>query len=542
MRRFFTVCDTSVRVPAMRDFQRPGRSAAYAANGMAATSSPLATLAALDVLKAGGNAVDAAVTASAVLCITEPHMTGIGGDCFALIGLPDGSVKGLNGSGRAAMAADAQWLKKARLTEIAPDSVHAVTVPGAVDAWDELLRAHGTIDLSAALRPAINLAETGVPITPRVAYDWPDEVTRLAGDEGGRRHFLIGGRAPRAGETMRYPAMAKTLRRIAEGGRDEFYRGAIAEEIVAVLAARGGLLRGNDFERHSSTWVEPIATRFAGRDILEIPPNGQGLTALIALNILSRFDLTKHAPIGAARYHLETEAMKSAWVLRNRHIADPDFAKIPIDDLLGDRIADSMAAKIDPKRASAGARELKPASDTVYLCVIDKDRLAVSFINSIYWSFGSSIVTPESGIALQNRGAGFVTDPGHPNCIGPGKRPLHTIIPAMAKNEGRIDMSFGVMGGAYQPMGHVAVAVNRYVYGMDPQEAIDHPRLFPEAGLLRVEAGIPAQIRGELTAMGHVVVEAGEPLGGGQAIAVDWGEGTLTGGSDPRKDGCALGY
>lgn len=526
----------------MRDFQLPGRSAVYATNGMAATSSPLATLAALDVLKSGGNAVDAAVTASAVLCITEPHMTGIGGDCFALVGFPDGTVRGLNGSGRAALAADADWLKKARLTEIAPDSVHAVTVPGAIDAWHELLRAHGTMALAAALAPAIKLAEAGVPVTPRVAYDWPDDVPKLAADHGGRRHYLKDSCAPRVGEVMRYPALAKTLHRIAKGGRDEFYRGAIADEIVAVLGKRGGLLKREDFERHRSEWVAPISTQFIGRDILEIPPNGQGLTALIALNILARFEIAKHSPLSATRYHLEAEALKAAWVLRNRHIADPDFATIPIAELLSDKTADSLAAKIDPKRASAGADELMAASDTVYLCVVDRNRLAVSFINSIYWSFGSGIVTPESGIALQNRGAGFVTEPGHPNCIGPGKRPLHTIIPAMAKRDGRVEMTFGVMGGAYQPMGHMAVAVNRYVYGMDPQEAIDHPRLFPEAGVLRVEVGIPVKVRGELVGMGHKIVEAGEPLGGGQVIAIGWDEGTLAGGSDPRKDGCALGY
>jgi gamma-glutamyltranspeptidase/glutathione hydrolase len=526
----------------MRNFEMPGRSTAYAANGMAATSSPLATLAALDVLKAGGNAIDAAVTASAVLCITEPHMTGIGGDCFALVGLPDGTVRGLNGSGRAALAADADWLRRSRLAGIAPDSVHAVTVPGAIDAWHELLRAHGTIDLSAALEPAIRLAEAGAPVTPRVAFDWPDEVPKLAADEGGNRHYLKDGRAPRAGETMRYPALARTLRVIATGGRDAFYRGAIAEEIVAVLGRRGGLLRHEDFERHRSDWVEPISTGFAGHEVLEIPPNGQGLTALIALNILARFDIKKHAPASAARYHLETEALKLAWVLRNRHIADPDFADIPVAELLSDRTADALAAKLDPKRAGAGSEELMPGSDTVYLCVVDRNRLAVSFINSIYWSFGSGIVTPDSGITLQNRGAGFVTDPKHPNCIGPGKRPLHTIIPAMTAKDGRIDMAFGVMGGAYQPMGHVAVALNRYVYGMDPQQAIDHPRLFPELGLLRVEAGIGDGTRAELAAMGHAVVEAGEPLGGGQAIVIDWREGTLIGGSDPRKDGCALGY
>jgi gamma-glutamyltranspeptidase/glutathione hydrolase len=526
----------------MRDFQLPGRSAAYAANGMAATSSPLATLAALDVLKSGGNAVDAAVTAAAVLCITEPHMTGIGGDCFALIGLPDGTVRGLNGSGRAARAATPDWLAASHLTEIAPDSVHAVTVPGAIDAWDQLLSTHGTIDLGTALAPAIALAETGVPTTPRVAWDWIEDVPKLAADDGARRHYLKIDRAPRAGETMRYPALARTLKMIAKQGRDAFYRGTVADEIVSTLNRRGGLLRREDFEAHTSTWVEPIKTTYAGHDILEIPPNGQGLAALIALNTLSRFDLAKHAPASAMRYHLECEALKHAWHLRNRHIADPDFTDTPVVALLGDATADRLASEIDPKRARVASGELMPASDTVYLCVVDRDRLAVSFINSIYWSFGSGIVTPENGIALQNRGAGFVTDPAHPNCIGPGKRPLHTIIPAIVKKDDRMAMPFGVMGGAYQPMGHMAVMVNRYIYGMDPQEAIDHPRVFPEQGQVRAESSVSESVRDTLAQMGHVIVEAGEPLGGGQAIAIDWQEGTLIGGSDPRKDGCALGY
>jgi len=528
----------------MRNFQLPGRSVAYGINGMAAASSPLATLAALDVLKNNGNAVDAAVTASAVLCITEPHMTGIGGDCFALIGKRDGTIEGINGSGRAARKADATWLASARLSAIEPRSVHAVTVPGAIDAWAALLERHGTMDLKEALKPAIRLAEDGVPTTPRVAFDWAEDVNDIAHDEGMKLHYLANGRAPEAGEVMRYPALARTLRRIGEKGRDGFYAGEVADEIVTHLAQRGSLLTLDDFAATKSSWVEPISTTFAGVEILEIPPNGSGLTALIALNILEELDMARYDDGSAERYHLQIEALKLAWVLRNRHIADATAMTVEPQALLSRKVAQELAALIDMKKALAAPENMvpMPGSDTVYLTVADKEGMAVSFINSIYWSFGSGIVTPKSGIALQNRGANFVTTPGHPNCIGPGKRPLHTIIPAMVRAKGKVDLSFGVMGGAYQPMGHMAVMLNRYVYGQDVQAALDFPRLFPQEGRVDVEAGIGATVRRGLSERGHVIADLMEPLGGGQAILFDHKHGVLAGGSDFRKDGLALGY
>ncbi|HUQ38494.1 MAG TPA: gamma-glutamyltransferase family protein [Aestuariivirga sp.] len=525
----------------MRNFDRPGKSVAMGTNGMAATSSPLATLAAIDVLRAGGNAVDAAITASAILCLTEPHMTGIGGDCFALIGKPNGTVLGLNGSGRSSAKADADWLKASGLTEIAPHSVHTVTVPGAIDAWDRLLQQEGTMTLGEALKPAIKLAEQGVPTTPRVARDWPEAEALLAADEGGAKHYLKNGRSPREGEIMAYPALAKTLKIIARKGRAGFYEGEIAAEIVRHLAARGGLLSAADFAATEATWVKPIATRFADHDILEIPPNGQGLTVLIALNILQHFGLKRFEPESPERRHLEIEAVKLAWILRNRHIADPDFAEIPVSDLLSEETSQRLASLIDTNRATDANISL-PSSDTVYLSVVDKHRLSISFINSIYYDFGSGIITPKSGITLQNRGKGFVTQAGHPNCIGPSKRPLHTLIPAMARKDGKIDMSFGVMGGDFQPMGQVNVVVNRYIYGMDPQAALDFPRLFPQGEAVLTETTVPAAVLAALAAKGHRIMPANEPLGGGQAIAIDHATGLLIGGSDHRKDGFALGY
>ena len=525
----------------MRAFDRPGRSTTYGTRGMAATSAPLATLAAVDCLRHGGNAVDAAVTASAVLCVVEPAMTGIGGDCFALVGLPDGTVTGLNGSGRAAMAADADWLRHSGLDHIAKRSIHAITVPGAIDAWDQLLKRHGTMALGDCLAPAIRLAEDGTPVTPRVAFDWPTDAHLLAADAGGRCHYLKDGGVPRVGDIMTYPALAETLKLLAREGRDAFYDGAIAEDIVGTVRPMGSLLTRDDFAAHRSTWVTPISTPFAGHEFFEIPPNGQGLTALVALNILSQFGLDRYDPASPERHHLEIEAMKLAWDLRNRYIADPEFADVPVDDLLSQATAVKLAGAIDMDRALAIDATMR-LSGTIYLTVVDEKRQAVSFINSVYDNFGSAVVTPKTGISLQNRGAGFVTDPNHPNCIGPAKRPLHTIIPAMVTKDGRVDMSYGVMGGDYQPMGHVTVAVNRYIYAMDPQEAIDWPRYLPKAGEVLTEPGVPPAVRTGLVAKGHVVAAAPKPLGGGQAIAIDWQRGLLIGGSDPRKDGFALGY
>lgn len=528
----------------MRNFQLPGRSTVHSLNGAAATSSPLATLEAIGVLRGGGNAVDAAVTAAAVLCITEPHMTGIGGDCFALVGQADGTITGLNASGRAAMAADESWLRNSRIDGIDTDSVHSVTVPGAVDGWSKLLERFGTITLAEALQPAIRIAENGTPVTPRVAADWASEADRLNLSEGGRMHLLRGNRAPTTGEVMRYPALAKSLRIIARHGRDGFYLGKIANDIVSHLKAKGGLLTLDDFARTQADWVEPLTASFAAHDIVELPPNGHGVTTLIALNVLRHLDLKRHPADSAERIHLEVEAMRLAWVYRNRHVADRDFMDVAIEEMLSETNSKRLAGLISESKAMADPDGLPPLpkSDTVYLCVVDSERLAVSFINSLYHSFGSAIVTPDTGIALQSRGACFVTDPGHPNCIGPGKRPLHTLMPGMIRKGPHITHCFGVMGGSYQPMGHLSVAVNRLLYGMDAQEAIDFPRYFHSQGILSVEDGVPAKTAKDLQSRGHRVVRASEPLGGGQMIEVDHEQGTLIGASDPRKDGVALGW
>lgn len=529
----------------MRDIHFPGRSTVHSLNGMCATSHPLAAETAIAILRAGGNAVDAAVAASAVLCVVEPYSTGIGGDCFVLLSKKGGGdVIGLNGSGRAPKAAHVDWYLERGIEEIGLSSIHSVTVPGAIDAWERLLADHGTMELGRVLEPAIGFAEQGFPVSPRIAGDWGLLARRIEKDEGARLHYLIDGRAPRMGEIFKSPALARTLRRIAAEGRKGFYEGAVARDMVATLNAHGGLHTLEDFAVTKANYVEPVRTRYRGRDILEIPPNGQGITALLMLNILERFGLSGLDPNGAERHHLEAEASRLAFEVRDRYVADPDFRTVPVEHMLSAGLADELASRIDPDRALA---DVKAAAgpvyrDTVYISVVDRDRNAVSFINSLYFGFGAAVVAPESAVTFQNRGAGFIIDPAHPNRIEGGKRPLHTIIPGMMLEGGRATMPFGVMGGAYQPVGHAHLVTNLVDFGMDVQEAIDNPRSFHVAGRIEVERGIGAAAREGLAGLGHEVADAFLPWGGGQAIAIDWKEGGLVGGSDPRKDGAAIGY
>jgi gamma-glutamyltranspeptidase/glutathione hydrolase len=533
-------------VELMRDLERPGRSPVRALNGMVATSHPLATATALTVLREGGNAMDAAVAACAVQCVVEPQSTGIGGDCFVLYAPRGGAeVVAFNGSGRAPAAAAAAWYQGQGITAIEQNSPHSVTIPGAIDAWVQLLADHGSRDLGALLQPAIAYARDGYPVHDRVAADWAAASDLLARDAAAARIFLPGGAAPRAGQVHTQPALAATLERIAAQGRDGFYSGPVAEDLVTALRGLGGLHTLEDFAAALGEYVTPIQTTYAGHDVYECPPNGQGLAALEMLNILEGAYAGMADPLSAERLHLEVEAARLGYRDRDTLIADPAQARVPVDMLLSKDYAARLRAAIRPDRAMA---DLPPSpfpahADTVYLCVVDRDRNAVSFINSVYDSFGSGLVGPKSGVVLQNRGESFSTDPAHPNCIAPGKRPLHTIIPAMVVKDGRAAMPFGVMGGQYQAMGHAHFLGNLFDFGLDLQEAIDLPRLYaPPAGPVQVEGGIPHASVDGLAARGHAVVRAGKPIGGAQAIAIDWRAGTLTGASDPRKDGCALGY
>lgn len=529
----------------MRDFHQPGRSPVLAANGMAATSHPLATGAAIDCLKAGGNAVDAAVTAAAVLAVVEPHMTGIGGDCFAIVARPGAGLYGLNGSGRAAAAASTERFLGMGMTEIGADSIHAVTVPGAIAAWGRLLEDRGTRGLDRCLAPAIRYARDGFPVAPRVAHDWAGEAARLGRDTGAARHYLPGGAAPKVGDVVRLPALAATLEAIAAEGARAFYEGPIAADIVATVQAKGGLLTEEDLAGVDPTPVTPVTAAYRGLDIAELPPNGQGITALIILNILKRFDLAGLDPTGPERMHLEIEAARLAYACRDAFVADPAAMTVPVERLVADDHGAALADRIDPMRRLADvAPERIPEADTVYLTVVDRDGVAVSFINSLFDAFGVGVATEKTGILLQNRGNCFRLEPGHPNTIGSRKRPMHTIIPGFALAKGRPVMPFGVMGGGYQACGHAHFVSNLVDYGMDVQAALDAPRLFwRDAGaVLEAETTLPAATIEGLAKRGHAVERRAEPLGGGQAVLIDHERGVLIGGSDHRKDGCALGY
>jgi gamma-glutamyltranspeptidase / glutathione hydrolase len=526
----------------IRDFQLPGRSPVFAREGMAATSHPLATAAAIECLRAGGTAADAAVTAAAVLGVVEPHMTGIGGDCFCMVATPDAPPGGYNGSGRAGGAMSDERLLDEGIREIGFDSIHAVTVPGAVEAWAAVLAVHGRFGLDRALTPAIRYAEEGFPVSPRVGDDWARGAARLAADPGAARHFLVNGRAPAIGEVMRFPALARTLRAIAADGPAAFYQGPVAEDIAVTIAARGGLVALEDLARHRGEPVKPVTSTYRGLEVVELPPNGQGITALLLLNILENFDLAALDPLGPERFHLCLEAARLASAARDEHVGDPAFMRASVASLIDKEFARKLAGRIDrARRAGLPALDLA-GGDTIYLTVVDRDRMAVSFINSLYKRFGVGIAAPESGVMLQNRGACFVVEPGHPNSIGPAKRPLHTIIPAMTMRDGRCEMAFGVMGGHYQAVGHAHIIANMVDYGMDVQQAIDAPRAFFEGEAVSAERGVPAATVAGLRARGHDVEPAPLPLGGGQAIRIDWERGVLIGGSDPRKDGLALGY
>jgi gamma-glutamyltranspeptidase/glutathione hydrolase len=525
-----------------RDFHLPGRSAVIACDAMAATSHPLATLAAIETLRAGGTAADAAVAAVATLGVVEPGMTGIGGDCFCLVARPQAPVWGYNGSGRAAAAMRVETLLEQGITSIGPESVHSVTVPGAVEAWAAILTAHGRFALDRALAPAIRHAEHGFPVAWRVAFDWAMWQHRLRGDAGATRHYLKDGEAPAVGDVMCFPALAETLKLIAARGPRAFYEGAIAAEIVATLASRGGFLREEDFARHHGEAVVPISGDYRGLEVVELPPNGQGLTALVLLNILERFDLAALDPVGAERFHIALEAARLAYAVRDTHVADPAFMRMPVPALIDKAFAGRLADRIDLTRRVPVPPAPTPGGDTTYVTVVDRDRMAVSMINSLSGAFGCGIATEKSGVLLQNRGTYFTLDPASPNAIGAGKRSLHTIIPAMALRAGRCALSFGVMGGSYQPMGHAQVITNMVDYRMDIQAAIDVPRLFFESDRTLIERGVPATTIDGLKSRGHDIAVRPVPYGGGQGIAIDWERGVLIGGSDFRKDGLALGY
>ncbi len=528
----------------MRDFHFPGRSTVHSLNGMAATSHPLASLAAIDVLRQGGTAADAAVTASALLSVIEPQSTGIGGDCFALYAPRGGSkVVAYNGSGCAPAAANSDWYLERKMTAIPLTGPHSVTVPGAVHAWACLLNDHGRKGLDAAMQPAIHAAADGYIVGPRVAWDWERNLDKLKKGANTIPRLLPGGQAPKTGDVIKQPELAATLRAIAAKGPEAFYRGAVAEDMVETLRSLGGLHTLDDFAKHTTERPGAIHTNYRGYDVWQCPPNGPGATMLLMMNILSGLDLSKYGPMSVERFHLEAEASRLAYLAREQTIADPRHVPVDVEKFLSPAFAAELRAKISLDRM-CDLPIVKPPSrpSTIYCCVVDKDRNACSFINSIAYGFGSAVWAPRSGVLLQNRGSGFRVEPGHPNNIAGGKRPLHTIIPSMLTKGERAVMPFGVMGGQYQPTGQVHVATNVLDYGLDVQAAIDMPRALHYEDIYELETSVPETLAQGLAKLGHKIVRKAEPHGGGQAIWIDWEKGTLTGGSDPRKDGCALGY
>jgi len=517
---------------------------------MVATSQPLAVEAGLDVLMRGGNAFDAAVTAAAVLNVVEPMSTGIGGDCFALLYLAgSGEIRALNGSGRAPQALGLNVFQQRGLGRVPPTGTLPVTVPGTVDGWASLLDAHGTLSLGAALKPAIRYAEEGFRVTKVIAQLWAQAAEKLRATPDAASHYLVNGcRAPRCGESFHLPALADTLRQIAEEGPDAFYRGSIAEAIVDFSTQQGGFLSLSDLARHTSSWVDPIYCDYRGYRVYECPPNGQGLAALLALNIFEGLE-TGGLPLHSAeRLHLLIESMKLGFADAYAYVADPDWVDIPVDQLLSDEYAAARRAMIEPDQAMHQPPPGHPTGhDTVYLTVVDGQGNACSFINSLYQAFGSGMVAGDTGICLQNRGACFVLDPDHRNCWAPGKRPYHTIIPSLITRDGQLVASYGVMGGFMQPQGHLQVVSNFVDHGLQAQELMDAPRFQVSRNLqeVSVEQPISLDVASELRGRGHAV---GPPrpisssFGGGQIILIDELTGAYVGGSDPRKDGCALGF
>jgi gamma-glutamyltranspeptidase/glutathione hydrolase len=529
------------------------RSPVYATCGMVATSQPLAAQAGVEILRQGGSAADAAVAAAAALNVTEPTSTGIGGDCFALYyQAASRTVHAYNGSGRAPAALSLERLAEEGLAGgLPPFHPHTITVPGACDGWCRLVERFGKLPLERVLAPAIELAEAGFPVAPITAAAWQAGVERQLGRAPGGRELTLAGRAPRAGEIFRNPGLARTLRAVAAGGPEAFYRGEIGRDLARTVQAAGGALTEADLAEHHGDWVEPISTTYRGYRVWEAPPNGQGLAALLALNVLEGFDLAGLEPLGAPRLHLIVESLRLAFADARWFVADPDLAPAPLEALLSKDYAAQRRALIDRTRANLGQPigQLAAASDTVYLTAADAEGNACSFINSNYMGFGTGIVPAGWGFTLQNRGLGFSLDANHPNALAPRKRPYHTIIPGMVtQDDGSLYASFGVMGGFMQPQGHVQVLVGLIDDRLDPQAALDRPRVCLSAAtpdsLLALEEGIPETSRAGLEALGHLVEtvrgRARALFGRGQVILRDGSTGVLTAGSDPRADGAAI--
>ncbi len=525
------------------------RSNVRARNGMVATSQPLAAMAGLRMLMNGGTAVDAAVAAAAALNVVEPFSTGVGGDVFALVwSARAGKVYALNASGRSAAAADAELLRMQGYDNIPDNSGYAVTVPGTVSGWQALLDRFGNMGMADVLRPAIEYAEAGYPVSEMVAFQWAGAEVRLKQHYGGEE-LLLRGSAPRSGEVMTIRTLADTLRTIAYGGADAFYRGHIAERIGAFVQERGGWLTTEDLAEHAPSWEEPISTSYRDVDIWQCPPNNQGVNVLLGLNIAEGFDIGAMEAHSADRHHHLIECARLALTDGMYHVTDPAQMRMDTGRLISKSYAAARRRFIREEHAMDNVpRGVRPEDgDTVYITSVDGEGNACSLINSVFSDFGTGLVVPGTGIALHSRGASFSLDPSHPNALAPRKLPFHTLIPGIATRNDELWLSYGVMGTVQQAQGQIQVLSNMVDFGMSPQAALDAPRFSyrPLEGEVGLEPRIPDKVADELRARGHkIVITESHPLyfGGGQVIARDAATGVLTGGSEPRNDGCAVGW
>ena len=532
------------------------RSEVIAEHGMAATSHPLATQIALDILKKGGSAVDAAIAANAALGLMEPTGSGIGGDLFAIVWDAESEkLYGLNASGRSPQDITLEYFKKEGLDRIPAYGPLPVTVPGCVDGWFELHKKFGKLDMKHILSPAIHYAENGFPVTELIAYYLQLSSYRFKDYPNFKETYMPGGKALEKGDIFKNPDLAETYRTIAQGGSDAFYSGEIAETIGEFIQEQGGFLSADDLRAHKSEWVKPVSANYRGYDVWELPPNGQGIAALQILNILEAYDI-KAMGFGSADYiHYFTEAKKLAFEDRAKHYADPDFVNLPTEELISEEYAEKRRKLIKQYRAARAypAGELEQGN-TIYLTTADKDGNMVSLIQSNYRGMGSGMVPPGLGFMLQDRGEMFSLQKGHPNVLEPRKRPFHTIIPAFITKDGKPWVSFGVMGGAMQPQGHAQIVVNLVDFGMNLQEAGDAPRMrhigssqptdevMTDGGDLQLESGFEYQVIRELLHRGHKVSFGSGGYGGYQAIMYDALKGVYYGASESRKDGQAAGY
>jgi gamma-glutamyltranspeptidase / glutathione hydrolase len=541
-----------------------GRSVTIAPHGIVATSQPLAAQVGLDILKKGGNAIDAAIATSAAMGLTEPMSCGIGGDLFAIVyDAKSKKLYGLNANGRAPLKANRKWFQEKGYKEIPDSGPLSWSVPGCVDGWDTLRKKFGTMSFEQILQPSIQYAKEGFPVSEVIAGYWRTSEAKLNRYPESADVYLFpstGKRkvAPRVGEVFKNPALGETYRLIATQGRDAFYKGPIAEKLVAFSEKNGGLFSKEDFEKHASIWVDPVKTTYRGYDVWELPPPGQGIAALQMLNILEPFDLKKLGPTSPDYWHLLLEAKKLAYEDRAKFYTDPEFEKVPVQELISKTYSEERRKRIDPKKAATDLEAGDPKlgkSDTIYLCVVDKHRNCVSLIQSNYNGFGSGLAPKDLGFAIQNRGCLFALNEKHANKLEPGKHPFHTIIPAMVTKDDKPYLVFGVMGGDMQPQGHVQVLINHIDFGMNVQQAGEAPRIEhtgsatptgrkadPDGGSVKAEAGISQEIVDELTKRGHQVTRVRTNGGGYQGIMIDPKTGMLHGATEARKDGAAVGY